>query len=232
MLAETREDIRQIISGQTNLKGMQLDRFFDSAARRIATYCLPHHLKWITEIPITISTTDSQRYVAITSGISNISAIHKDHHPIKIVGPDEFSFHKAEDGSATSAHPNYALVVQERIYFTPMPSGVGDITVIASIDPTYLDDASPISGVLDSMPDFYDSAMKWAILTEHSVGDVVKAGYYDGHFERAVLRCIEASKDRGQAIGQQVPSYIERDFGAMAPGGEAVFADHTWVTGR
>lgn len=231
MIATTREDIRQIVSSQTNLKGVPLDRLFNSAARRIAAYCLPHHLKWITEVPTTISTTDSQDYVDIPNGLDNVSSLWKRYRQIRLVSASEFAEKAVVYTGVTSAHPEVACVKQRRIYLEPTPVGAGDLTAIGSINPTYLEDDDPISGVLVSMPDYYDGAMKVAILAEHYTGDPTRFNQHEAAFERAMVRNIEASKARGETVAPQMPRWMQLDMGAMSPSfvGEFIL-DHTYPT--
>jgi hypothetical protein len=219
MLAATREDIKQIISGQATLKGAQLDRLFDSAARRIATYCLPHHLKWITEIPISVTPTDSQGYVDIPDGLENISAMRQGNRRVEIVSPTEFNEDRGLYTNVTSAYVEKACIMQDRIYIVPTPMGAAAIELIGTINPSYLDDVTNISGILDSMPDYYDGAMKSAILAEHSTSDPTRFDQHEAAFERMMLRNIEASKARGEFVGPRFDEQTERDFGDMSPGG-------------
>ena len=213
-----REEAKQILIDTVGIKSQQLDRLFNSAARRIAAYCLPHHLKWITEIPTTISTTDSQDYVAIPAGIDSVSSLWKQYKQIPIVSPKEFAEKAVLYTGITGAYPEVAMVKQRRIYLEPTPVGAGDLTVLGSINPTYLDDASPISGVLDSMPDYYDGAIKLAILAEHYTNDPTRFNQHEAGFERAMVRNIQASKARGEEIRPIMPRWMQLDMGAMAPG--------------
>lgn len=232
MIAATREDIRQIITTQTNLKGVPLDRLFHSAARRIATYCLPHHLKWITEVPTTVASTDNQDYIEIPDGVENVSALFKDDFRIDLVNPDEFARAKILYSGVSSAHPQKGCVMQERIYIEPTPASAGDLTVIGSINPTYIDDATGISGILDSMPDYYDGAMKSAIRAEYYTNDPTRFNQHEATFERAMIRNIEAAKARGQAVVPLVDEQTQGDFGSMSPGGGGGFRyDTGWPDG-
>jgi len=229
MLDSVREDIKQTITHGSNIESQQLSRLFDSAARRIAAYCLPHHLKWITEIKTAIATTDNQDYIDISAGIDNVSSLWKDFREIRLVSASEFAEKAVLYTNTTNAYPEVACVKQRRIYLEPTPVGAGNLTVIGSINPTYLDNATGINGVLDSMPDYYDGAMKSAILAGHYINDPTRFNLHEATFERAMIRNIDASKTRGEEIAPRMPRWMQLDLGATSPCAVGQFTiDHSW----